>query len=132
MTPCIYLKKMPQKCLNHYPTNNSIWDTWYVSTRYLSSLYSTYKKISYEKNANKDGIACNNPITWCNLPTTCQKSFGKGDDKKIFLSFRLAPFEIHFFGCLCLLLALCCCCCLTLTLPWSSKKRKSFAVEKKP
>ena len=53
----------------------------------MKSTLKTRQQRFIWKNANKDGIACNNPITWCNLPPTCQKSFGKGDDKKIFLSF---------------------------------------------
>ena len=90
MTPCIYLKKMPQKCLNHYPTNNSIWDTWYVSTRYLD-IYLVYivhtRRFHTKKMLTKMGLRATIQL----LDAICQphvrKALVKGTTRKYFCLF---------------------------------------------
>ena len=99
MTPCIYLKKMPQKCLNHYPTNNSIWDTWYVSTRYLD-IYLVYivhtRRFHTKKMLTKMGLRATIQL----LDAICQphvrKALVKGTTRKYFCLFVWRHLKIIF------------------------------------
>ena len=90
MTPCIYLKKIPQKCLNHYPTNNSIWDTWYVSTRYLD-IYLVYivhtRRFHTKKMLTKMGLRATIQLLNAICQPHVRKALVKGTTRKYFCLF---------------------------------------------